>query len=139
MALSPSVRRVLPIILTILVGLLIGLATRVLAPSQPIAIFVWAVVSMAATAAASVYCWRALDEVAREAHKTAWMWGGSFGMLAAFLALIAAKQHWPHLLEVGFGGARNPADLVEFGVMSVVLAQLAGYLIVWAGWWISRR
>ena len=139
MTLSPSLRRLLPIVLTLLVALLIGVAIRVVQPGHPVAFLAWAVISLIATLVASVFCWRALDEVAREAHKTAWMWGGSFGMVAAFVAFIAAREHWPHLLETGFGGGRSPADLVELGLMGVVTAQMVGYLLVWAGWWLAKR
>ncbi|HEY8617258.1 hypothetical protein [Phenylobacterium sp.] len=137
MALSPSLRRTLPIVLTLVFALLLGVSVSLV--QHPVAFLAWAVISLVATAAASIFCWRALDEVAREAHKTAWMWGGSFGMVVAFLAFIAAEHHWPHLLETGLGGGRSPADLVELGLIGVVSAQLVGYLLVWAGWWIAKR
>ncbi|MCR5878698.1 hypothetical protein [Phenylobacterium sp. J367] len=84
----------------------------------------------------SVACWRALDEVARDAHKTAWYWGGSFGMLAAFIAFVAAKKLG---LEPLLVAGRGPLDLIELGLIGVIIAQLIGYLVVWAGWWFVRR
>lgn len=139
MPLSPALRRSLPIVVTMLVGVALGLGARLFAHGQPVVMAVWAISTVAVAGAASVYCWRALDEVAREAHKTAWFWGGSTGMLGAFLALTWAQAYRPDLLARGLGGGTGPGDLVELGLLWVIVAQLIGYLVVWIGWWISKR
>jgi len=38
---------------------------------------------------ASIVWWRSLDELAREAHKSAWFWGGSFGLVAITPVLLS--------------------------------------------------
>jgi len=79
--------------------------------------------------------WSVLDEVAREAHKFAWYWGGSAGMMVAGVVLILVDGEYmaaPHI----FPGQHS--DFVT-GALTVMLAQIVGYLIAWAGWWWSRR
>jgi hypothetical protein len=79
--------------------------------------------------------WSVLDEVAREAHKFAWYWGGSAGMTVAGVVMVLVDhQHIaaPHI----FPGQHS--DFVT-GALTVMLSQVAGYLIAWAGWWWSHR
>src|SRR5512139_1580297 len=43
--------------------------------------------------AASVVYWRNIDEAAREAHKFAWFWGGTGGMLAMLpIAVLISSE-----------------------------------------------
>ena len=83
--------------------------------------------------------WRRLDEAAREAHKAAWLWG-SMGVLYLALgaaAFILALQ--PDLaLTEKFGGA-SPATWLAVGITALAYAQMAGYLIAWAIWWLRKR
>lgn len=78
--------------------------------------------------------WRRLDEAAREAHKFAWYWGGSLGMLVAFAAALlviernAAAFVWP-------GWDPSPSAYLFTGAMMVLCAQVIGYILVWIGWW----
>ncbi|WP_296597312.1 hypothetical protein [Phenylobacterium sp.] len=79
--------------------------------------------------------WGALDEVAREAHKFAWYWGGSFGMGVAGALLIlvdSQKIPVPQILP----GLHSDFAI---GAATVMLAQITGYLVAWAGWWWTRR
>jgi hypothetical protein len=85
--------------------------------------------------AISLLWWRLADEVVREAHKTAWFWGGSSGMLLALIGAVFVPEVAPALIE----RAESPAELLKFGVLAAALAQIAGYLLAWAGWWASRR
>ena len=84
----------------------------------------------------TVIYWRNVDEAAREAHKFAWFWGGSGGLLLALpiLALLDTPK-----LEALFGASGDPARWVCFGAFGLLLLQMAGYGLVWAGWWLSRR
>jgi hypothetical protein len=84
----------------------------------------------------TVIYWRNVDEAAREAHKFAWFWGGSGGLLLALP--ILALLDTPTLEALG-GGGRDPAQWVCLGVFGLMLLQMAGYGLVWAGWWLSRR
>ena len=96
-------------------------------------------VLLAAGAGLSVVYWRTLDEAAREAHKAAWMWGGSAGLILAFAAAAwlartdAADVLSPMLLSEGDGG------WLVTGVMFTLVLQSLGYLAVWAWWWLARR
>jgi hypothetical protein len=99
--------------------------------------------------------WTRLDEVGREAHKFAWLYG-SVALVFALLATASAEfpadplglgrivtgmthasieraqaTHQPTTSEsiIGF----------NFGVLFAALAQVVGYFIVWCGWWIMRR
>lgn len=82
--------------------------------------------------------WRALDEVAREAHKAAWWWGGSFGMVAALVALALLERLAPDLALRIEPGA-SPAELLLLGALAMILTQAAGYLVFWLFWWGARR
>lgn len=83
----------------------------------------------------SIIYWRNLDEAAREAHKFAWFWGATGGMLVMLpiAALVSAER------LVAVLGQRGPAEWVALGFASLLLAQLAGYGLVWAGWWLRQR
>ena len=48
----------------------------------------------------SFYCWRLMDEAQKEAHKWAWYWGGSFGLIGGFIVMVVALRIDPHLAEL---------------------------------------
>jgi hypothetical protein len=80
--------------------------------------------------------WNLLDEVAREAHKFAWYWGGSAGLtVAAIVMLLVDTERMPVPYLVLSG---QHADFTV-GAATVIIAQVIGYLAAWAGWWWSRR
>ena len=80
--------------------------------------------------------WKLLDEVAREAHKFAWYWGGSGGILVAGLVMgLVARDGMP----IPFAKSGDPADIFAAGVVTALSAQIVGYLVAWAGWWWSHR
>jgi hypothetical protein len=84
---------------------------------------------------ASLIYWRNIDEAAREAHKFAWLWGGSVAMLVVLaLAYLVGDARL-----VAWMGERSPSGWVLFGVLSLTTAQLIGYGLVWAGWWLRQR
>lgn len=78
--------------------------------------------------------WRGLDELARDAHKTAWFWGGSIGLLltvGVMLALLGLK-----------GGAlvgHREAEMIILGMFICIALQTAGYGLFWAGFWLRTR
>lgn len=76
--------------------------------------------------------WGRIDEAAREAQKTAYFWGGSFG---AGLGLIAASllQDAPNL------PAMASTQPFFFGACVAVGVQLACFILAWAYWWMSKR
>jgi hypothetical protein len=94
--------------------------------------------AFALTFAVCVVWWRRIDEAAREAHKWAWWWGGSGGMAVGGVLLVAmALQADDAPLPAKLG--TSPADLFAAGIMTIILFQLAGYLLAWAGWWLRHR
>lgn len=80
--------------------------------------------------------WQMLDEVAREAHKFAWYWGGSAGM--AIGGLVAILVDGGRIAAPLLDGP-TPSDGFVVGALMVMVAQLIGYMVAWAGWWWSRR
>jgi hypothetical protein len=81
-----------------------------------------AIMLLAIAAAGPV--WRRLDDMARDAHTTAWYWGGSAGLGVGIMSAIA------------LGGVGSP---LFQGAAVVGLAQIAGYGLCWLGWWALRR
>lgn len=90
---------------------------------------------------AAIVWWRSLDELAREAHKIAWFWGGSFGMLLVLPVIIG-------ILEMV---RRDALDLKEMppeiglvlglsiGVGAAVGGAVLGYFIAWLIFWARKR
>jgi len=94
--------------------------------------------AMAAGFTACIWWWRGIDEAAREAHKWAWWWGGTGGMavgavLLLTLMLTAEEQSLPAKL------GSTPADIFVSGMTAILLFQMAGYSLAWAGWWLKHR
>ena len=83
----------------------------------------------------SIIYWRNIDEAARTAHTFAWFWGGAGGILVILPigVLVNAER------LVAMFGQRNPLEWVTLGFVSLLTAQLAGYGLVWAGWWLRQR
>lgn len=82
--------------------------------------------------------WGRVDEAVREAHKTAWYWGGSVGMvfvsgLAAFLWFDRSGASLGR-----FSMATGDGGLILTGIVVTGVLQLIGYGVFWAGWWLSR-
>ncbi|PHY17507.1 hypothetical protein [Caulobacter sp. BP25] len=83
----------------------------------------------------SVVYWRNIDEAAREAHKFAWFWGGSSAMLLVLpVPFLIGDARLVALL-----GQHAPTDWFAIGVTALIIAQLIGYGLVWAGWWLRQR
>jgi Na+/glutamate symporter len=68
--------------------------------------------------------WRRLDDMARDAHLTAWYWGASFGGGVGLVALAALK------------GVKS--DLFQGGAL-IFSVQVAAYVVLWLAWWALRR
>ncbi|WP_295189744.1 hypothetical protein [uncultured Brevundimonas sp.] len=92
---------------------------------------------MVAVLLVTIWWWRRLDEAAREAHKWAWYWGGSAGMvigLSAILTLTTRDVDLARFLPADV----NAGDLIVGGMMSILLFQLVGYTLAWVWWWLAR-
>lgn len=78
--------------------------------------------------------WRGLDELARDAHKTAWFWGGSLGTLIVWVPLSIAFA-----VEMN-GKSIDPALTGAYlGALALFGAQIVGYGLFWAGFWLRNR
>lgn len=119
-------------------GLLLGFGARAVNLSGGALVAMVAFLVVAAGFGAVVY-WRRLDEAAREAHKFAWYWGGSFGMAIAIVLAVILTRGGLDTQLVHMSEARGAGNFVGFGMMAAMGVQAVCYLVVWAGWWISKR
>jgi membrane protease YdiL (CAAX protease family) len=83
---------------------------------------------------------QSIDEAAREAHKSAWYWGGSAGMSVGGVLVILASLEQAATVSIPsfLPGRTDPAAYAATGAFAMLLIMLAGYAIVWAWWWLSR-
>lgn len=90
---------------------------------------------------ATIIWWRSIDELAQEAHKSAWFWGGSLGMALSIVPIIVIAELTMQ--------DRLDLDTVEpevalllgtvGGTMAVVVPALLGYFGAWIVYWIRKR
>lgn len=133
----------------VLVLVLAGVALGFLAAHgavDPAAGLVWimggfAVLMMIGALAVGVGWMRSIDEAAREAHKSAWFWGGSAGMAVGGVAIILAAlpQAEQAFVPSWFAGRSDPAAYAATGAFGMMGLMLVGYTIAWAWWWWKRR
>jgi len=99
-----------------------------------LAMMVWAL-------AVSVGWMRSIDEAAREAHKSAWFWGGCGGMCLGGVLMVlatlpqAAAFELPALIH----GRTDPVVYAASGAFALMLLMVLGYSLAWALWWLKRR
>ena len=100
-----------------------------------------AVVAMIGSMAISVAWMRSIDEAAREAHKSAWFWGGCGGMAlgGVFVILASLPQAATIHIPAWFSGRTDPVAYAATGAGAIVLLMVAGYTLAWAWWWWKRR
>ena len=102
---------------------------------------IFAVVAMVAGMVGSIGWMRSIDEAAREAHKAAWFWGGSGGMMVAGVGVVLASlpQSAAWTLPAVWFGRDDPVAWLAAGCFGSLLLMIAGYTVVWAWWWLARR
>ena len=81
----------------------------------------------------SLAVWRILDEAAREAHKWAWYWGSSLGVVLALPLFILGEQSADYRARLGIGAG------FDDGVMTVLGLEVVCYALAWVFWWARRR
>jgi hypothetical protein len=125
------------------VGLLAGGALAFVLTRAKVPPALFGALFAAAVGVAMLPCalgWKRTDEAAREAHKSAWFWGGAWSLAAmagGFAWLFRAGPGLDlHRFALGNGG---DAGLVAAGIALCVLVQIVGYGLCWAGWWLARR
>lgn len=119
-------------------GGVIGFLSKALEPLPPYALAAFFIVSMVLITWAAFYCWSLMDEAQKEAHKWAWYWGGSTGLLVGFIAIVAALKIDPHLAEAIRPNGSSRA-FVELGFAAAAASTMVGYGVAWAAWWMTRR
>jgi hypothetical protein len=125
--------------LIVFMGLVLGLAFALKGAPMELEVRLGAAVLLAAPAIwlTRLY-WLSIDEAAREAQKSAWLWGGSLGMALGLLVIIIASQGM-FGLGVLVPVDASPLKLLMRGALLTVAGQLAGFLVAWAYWWWRRR
>ncbi|MFN3513071.1 MAG: hypothetical protein ACK41C_08505 [Phenylobacterium sp.] len=127
-------------LLLLLAGGLIGFLGRASGLNQgPIGAAVLTAAMILVVGPIAIVYWRRLDEAQREAHKFAWYWGGSAGIVVVLLGFIALSSPGAQGFPADFLGAEEPRDLFAFGMVATLMAQVIGYFVAWIGWWIARR
>lgn len=122
-----------------LLGLVLGAGSAALetfdvSVPRPLLV-VLAFVLMVVASWSSLIYWRNLDEAAREAHKFAWFWGASAGMIVAIPVMALLSAGW---LEAVSGPLPTNSWMMA-GMMTMLGLQVVGYGVAWAGWWWMRR
>lgn len=115
-------------------------------PLQP----VLGVASLVPLCVGAAMHWKRLDEPAKAAHRWAWYWGGSVGLVIAFLGAIvlAYTPQMSNMLEAWLATFPAPRRLpaptlvgLAFagGAAFTALVQTAAFVFTWAGWWAAKR
>ena len=125
--------------LIVFMGLVLGLAFGLKGVSMEPQVRLGALLLLTAPAVRLTrLSWLAIDEAAREAQQSAWLWGGSLGMGAGLLLIVVASQG-----ALGLGGLvpadATPVKLLMRGALMTVAGQLAGFFVAWAYWWWRHR
>lgn len=104
-------------------------------------ITIFAVLIMTGSVAVGAFWMRSIDEAAREAHKSAWYWGGTVGLAVGGVAVIMAVLPQAETLALPsfFSGRTDPAAYMATGAFGMLTLMLIGYLVAWAWWWWKRR
>ena len=101
---------------------------------------VFAVLMMAGAMWGGAAWMGSIDEAAREAHKSAWYWGGTGGMAVAGVGVIMASlPQASSLTLVGINGRTDPAAYMAAGAMGLLMLMMLGYGVAWGIWWLARR
>lgn len=124
--------------LVLLGGAVLGVSLRWVVGLPPMIAVGAAVVSLGLLTWLAFYCWGLTDEVQKEAHKWAWYWGGSTGMLVGLVGVLIALRIDPHLAEAIRPNGTSKT-FVELGVMAGAGSTIIGYGLAWAAWWMTKR
>lgn len=79
-----------------------------------------------------------LDEAGRAAVRFAWYWGGGGAMTLSLVGLaLYAAIGTPRLDQV-LGSGWSPLELIALGAFGLASAEVAGFAIAGAAWWLKR-
>jgi hypothetical protein len=83
--------------------------------------------------------WKKVDEAVKEAHKWAWFWGGSVGMMLAIWIATANLFMDGQLLTPLLTSWGLEAYGFEAGVVATSLLMSYAYMGAWGMWWSKRK
>jgi hypothetical protein len=83
--------------------------------------------------------WRLMDEVSREAHKSAAVWGVAVGLTVWAITMSALMAGLGPDHRMAVSGHQGSLAIFAAGGLVAVVAQALCSLLGLAGWWISRR
>lgn len=130
----------------LMIALLIALTLLAVASRQfDLELHGVASVLLIASLIVSVLQFQSLDEVAKQAHYVAWLWGsmtvmGAIG--AAFAIFYAAPGAITLPVEgplVQLFGDANPDTAFLAGFLTTPLLMVGGFTIWWCAYWLRRR
>lgn len=107
--------------------------------NNPTVAFVVVGFVLIAAMAVSVFWWLTIDEAQREAHKWAWYWGGSSGLLISVFAFVAALAGGDALMMPYVRFMDYEGHLVALGMITSLAPAIIGYGIAWLIWWLRHR
>jgi hypothetical protein len=88
--------------------------------------------------AASLTLARRLDETGQAVVRFSWYWGGGGAMALTVAAwAIYAAAGAPFIDQI-LRGAWSPIELIALGAFGLATAQVAGFAIAGAAWWLKR-
>ncbi|MFT3996174.1 MAG: hypothetical protein QM667_02115 [Asticcacaulis sp.] len=97
------------------------------------------VVALLLVLAFSIVWWRSIDEAQKEAHKWAWYWGGSTGLLVALFAYIITLVGGDAAFMDYVRLADHEGRLLSLGILTAFVPSIVGYGIAWGVWWLRHR
>lgn len=126
---------------------LIGLITAVAVASRVFDVHLHALASvlMLAALVVSVLQFQSIDEVAKQAHYVAWLWGSMMviGLIGVAMAIAYAVPGSFVLPVEGiltrFFGDAEPDTAFMAGAIATPLLMVAGFTVWWALFWLRRR
>jgi hypothetical protein len=87
---------------------------------------------------ASLTLGRRLDEAGQAAVRFAWYWGGGGAMALTVSALAAYAAAGAPYLDQALRTGWTPVELIALGAFGLASAELAGFAIAGAAWWLKR-
>jgi hypothetical protein len=96
-----------------------------------------------ATLVVAVLQFQSLDEVAKQAHYVAWLWGsmlvmGAIGVAIAVLPILPGGLPVEDVLVRIYGNAA-PTTAFLAGAATTPLLMVLGFAVWWAAFWLRRR
>jgi hypothetical protein len=130
----------------LMIGLLVAVASLAIASRMfGVHLHGIAVFLMLASLVVAVLQFQSLDEVAKQAHYVAWMWGsmavmGAIGVIFAVLSVLPGPITLPiEARLIRYFGDADPDTAFLAGFITTPFLMVIGFSIWWAVYWLRRR